>query len=291
METNTILTSGVLPIEGFNLKYRLEGSGREAIVVGSAIYYPRVFSENFKSHFKTLFLDHRGFAETANPFQTSDFVLDKILSDIEIARKQIGFGKVTIIGHSAHGYMALEYAKRYPDSVSSVVIIATGPSHGSHMTYAFQDWEELSCPQRKTKWQADQQRFLPQMENDPRRAFVYYCLSAESKSWYDLSYQSEPLWDGIRVNPSGIDYLYGEVFRDLKIEEGLENLQLPVFLALGRFDYLVAPFYTWNAYRQFFQDLHIRVFEKSAHNPQLEESEAFEAELLLWISRKKNGFF
>ncbi|TGL56664.1 alpha/beta hydrolase [Leptospira ognonensis] len=287
METKNIYASGILPIEGFNLKYLIEGIGHEAIVVGSAIYYPRVFSENFKSHFKTLFLDHRGFAETTNDFQKSDFELHKILSDIEIARNHFGFGKVTMIGHSAHGYMALEYAKKFPESVSGVVIIGTGPSHGSHMAYALQDWEELSCPLRKEKWKADQQRFLPKIENDPGRAFVFYCLSAESKSWYDLSYESEPLWDGITANPLGIDYLYGEVFRDLKIEEGLESLHLPVYLALGRFDYLVAPFYTWNPYRHLFQNLHIRVFERSAHNPQKEESESFDAELLQWLEREK----
>jgi proline iminopeptidase len=64
----------------------------------------------------------------------------------------------------------------------------------------------------------------------------------------------------------------------------LEQLDVPVFLALGRYDYLVAPYATWDPYRSRFKDLTVRVFERSGHTPQLEESALFDAELLQWFS-------
>jgi proline iminopeptidase len=79
-------------------------------------------------------------------------------------------------------------------------------------------------------------------------------------------------------------HLWGEAFRDIDIAQGLEHLAVPVFLALGRYDYLVAPYATWAPYRERFEDLTVRVFEKSGHTPQFEESALFDAELLQWLS-------
>ena len=45
-----------------------------------------------------------------------------------------------------------------------------------------------------------------------------------------------------------------------------------------------APYATWDPYRSRFKDLTVRVFERSGHTPQLEESALFDAELLQWLA-------
>ena len=46
----------------FQLRYRIEGTGTPAIVIGFPAYYPRVFSKYLRSHLRFVFLDHRGTA-------------------------------------------------------------------------------------------------------------------------------------------------------------------------------------------------------------------------------------
>ena len=82
-----------------------------------------------------------------------------------------------------------------------------------------------------------------------------------------------------------LDHLWGEAFRELDVQVGLSALQVPVFLGLGRFDYLVAPYFAWEPYRSSFADLTVRIFDQSSHTPQLEESDNFNAELLRWLDR------
>jgi hypothetical protein len=53
---------GTVPAGPFRLRYRIEGEGRPAIVVGSSVYYPRVFSAGLRRRLRLVFLDHRGFA-------------------------------------------------------------------------------------------------------------------------------------------------------------------------------------------------------------------------------------
>ena len=63
------------------------------------------------------------------------------------------------------------------------------------------------------------------------------------------------------------DHVWGNVFRDLDITRGLSTFDRPVLLALGRYDFIVAPPCSWDPIRPKFRDLTVRVFEHSGHNP------------------------
>ncbi len=60
-----------------------------------------------------------------------------------------------------------------------------------------------------------------------------------------------------------------------------------MFLALGRYDFLVGPPSLWDTVSRRFKDLTIRVFEKSGHVPQFEEPELFDRELLAWMNNSE----
>lgn len=278
---------GTIPSGGFDLAYSVEGQGTPAIVIGSAVYYPRTFSQNLRKSLRLIFVDHRGFAKTDKDLQPTDYSLDVVLDDIDLVRRHFGHDKVIVIGHSGHGYMALEYAKRYPQHVSHVVMIGTGPSHSAaHHEASERYWQESVCPERKAKLASDLALLPAEIEAAPEKRFVTFCIRLGAKSWYDHTFDAAPLWEGVHVNMPVFDHLWGETFRDIDIRQGLEQLDAPVFLALGRYDYLVAPYATWDPYRSSFKDLTVRVFERSGHTPQLEESEFFDAELLKWLGRK-----
>ena len=50
-------------------------------------------------------MDHRGFALSPGPVETSEFELDKIVDNIEILCQQLGFGRVMVIGHSGYSLL------------------------------------------------------------------------------------------------------------------------------------------------------------------------------------------
>lgn len=284
---------GVVRSGDFELAYSIEGAaGSEAarplLVIGSAIYYPRTFSAALRRRLKLVFADHRGFARCRAPAVTAaDGAFDIIIEDIERVRAALGLGKITILGHSGHGYMALEYAKRYPQHVSHVVMIGTGPSHSArHAMQIERYWSEAVCPDRKAKLEREMALLPQDIAAAPERRFVAFCLRMGARSWFDHEFDATALWDGVSVNMTIIDHLWGEVFRDIDIAEGLAALDIPVLLALGRSDYLVAPYETWTPYRQLFRDLTVKVFDRSAHTPQLEESALFDAVLLEWLAAR-----
>lgn len=287
---NEQMGHGTIQSGVFELAYRIEGSGRAALVIGSSIYYPRTFSAELRQSLKLVFVDHRGFARATGPTSPADYELATVLDDIELVRQRLGLGEVIIVGHSGHAYLALEYAKRYPQNVTQVVLIAAGPSQSvAHLELAEQNWQEAVCAERKSKLEADLRDLGGELAAAPERRFITFCIRLGARSWYDPSFDASPLWADVSVNMDGIDYLWGEAFRDLDIREGLRELKVPVFLALGRFDYLVAPYGAWHPYRPHFHDLTVRVFDRSSHTPQLEESQLFDDELLGWLNKSSSS--
>ncbi len=285
---NETTKKGFIEVERFKLRYSQEGKGIPALVIGSALYYPRTFSQALRKHFQLIFVDHRGFAKSDKPVDISNLTLDTFLDDIEKIRSELGLGRIMIIGHSGHGYMALEYAKKYPEHVSHVALLAMGPdqSDSSRQT-ADHYFDDSVCPERKAMLAKDLQHLAEELRLHPEKSFITFCIRLGARSWYDYTFDASPLWKDVTVTMPIIDYAWGKIFRDIDITQGLENFDKPVFLALGKFDYLVAPFFSWNLIRSKFKNLTLRLFEKSGHTPQYEEPELFDEELLQWFLRHK----
>ncbi len=281
---------GVIAAGEFRLGYRIEGKGQSAVVIGSAVYYPRIFSRNLRDHLRLVFLDHRGFAPVPGVVAASEFDLDKIIDDVERARQTLGLGQIAVIGHSGHALMALEYAKKYPKNVSHVVMIGISPDLGVASWVAAQrHWQESVDPPRKAAWTANLKR-LPDMELEklsPRDRFVQSYVREGPWAWYDFRFDATPLWTGVDVNVPMFDHVWGKVFRKIDITRGLTTLDRPVLLALGRYDFIVAPPASWDPIRPKFRNLTVRVFERSGHTPPFEEPELFDAELIKWMVQNR----
>jgi proline iminopeptidase len=280
--------TGSVASGSFNLRYQIEGSGTPTIVIGSSWYYPRAFSENLRSHLRMVFVDHRGFAPSPGPVDTTAFALDTILDDVELIRRELGLGRVIVVGHSGHSFMALEYGKKYPDNVSHVVMIGTAPDYGMENTrLRDQYWEDFASAERKAAWEEALER-LPDAElaeMSPGDAMIQGYIRDAPKIWYDPHFDCSPLWESVEINMDMMNHVWGRTFAEIDITQGLDTFDLPVFLALGRYDFLVAPPSSWDGISSAFKDLTVHVFDESGHTPQYEEAALFDQELLAWMSR------
>jgi len=271
----------------FNLEYRVEGEGTPAIVIGFPNYYSRIFSSNLRSYFRMIFVDHRGTALPPESMPISEYSLEQISDDIESVRTELGLGPVVIIGHSGHALMALEYAKRYPESTSHVVMIGIAPDLGdasSDQAEAY--WETMASTERKSTLESNWADVPEEQPEDsyPGENFLASYVRNGPMAWYDYNFDSTPLWQDVDINMEMFNHVWGTLLAEIDITQGLESLDRPVFLALGKYDFLVAPPSSWNRVQANFKDLTIRAYDESGHTPQYEQAELFDSDLLSWIS-------
>lgn len=277
---------GTIESGEFQLDYLIEGTGSPAIVIGFPNYYSRVFSQNLRSQLRMVFVDHRGSAPSPGPVPLSEFSLDQISDDLELVRKELGLGEVVIIGHSGHALMALEYAKKYPESVSHVVMIGIAPVLGEQTSAEREKyWDKMASADRKAtldaNWEGIPEDAPP--ESYPGQNFIAAYVRNGPMAWYDQEFNSTPFWKGVEINMDMFNHVWGTLLSEIDITQGLNELDRPVFLALGRYDFLVTPPSSWNPLKLHFKKLTLHVFEMSGHTPQYEEADLFDSELLKWM--------
>lgn len=210
--------------------------------------------------------------------------MDVLLSDIEAVRKALNLERFIVIGHSGHAFLALEYAKTYPNHVSHVVLIGSSPDYSETTAEARRAFfDQDAIPERKAAFEKSMALLPTRIAAQPDRRFVHMCVCAGPISWYDYTFDATSLWEGVYTNMQIIDYVWGDIFRDIDITTGLDTFDKPLFLALGKYDYLTGLPFLWDDVRSQFKNLTVKVFEKSAHTPQLEEPDRFNKALLKWL--------
>ncbi|NBV40585.1 alpha/beta hydrolase [bacterium] len=273
--------------DGCYLEYIDQGEGPVILVIGSAKYYNRTFNKDLYKNFRMIFLDHRGFAQTNNnKYIEPDLLLDILIEDIEFCRKALELESFILLGHSGHGYLAIEYAKKYCQYVQKLVLVAMSPdSTQKSFNAADRYLEDSVCPERKEIYNNDISSLEMSIAQNPNKRFVLYSLLSKARIWYDYTYDASWLWQNVHLNSEILDLVWGKIFKELNILKNIKNLSMPVLVLLGRYDYWNPPF-LWENVRDEFIDITIRVFEKSAHTPQLEQSEDFIRELKNWLEKK-----
>ncbi|MDH2334496.1 alpha/beta fold hydrolase [Paenibacillus polymyxa] len=271
--------------DGFELKYAITGNGRPILVIGSSVYYPRLFSDHLYKKFQFIFLDHRGFAKPTRALKPEDYTLDKVINDIETARQCLHLNEFIILGHSGHAFMALEYAKQYPDYVQKVVLLNSAPTNSQErQRQSASFFYETASPERKERFEKDIVLLEEDIKRDPDRRFVHMCIRMGAQSFYDYAYDAAYTWNDVYTNMPIIDYLWGEAFGNMNLIQSLADIHKPVFIGLGRYDYWVAPVSLWDRVDDTYENVKKVIFEHSGHNPMFEEPHYFDQTLAKWIN-------
>lgn len=282
---------GVVHADGAILRYACEGSGRPALVIGSAVYYARTFSRDLRRHLRLAFVDARHFAAEDTALAPGEISLDTYMSDIERVHDRLGCGRATLIGHSHHGNLALEYARRHPDRVTHVVMIGSPPVDvGSTVSAAEAYWNQHASAQRKALLRARLTALDTSATEQmtPQEAFVARYVAEGPKYWRDPAYDATHLWQGVPINMGALA-AFRTFFADgYTLRWDREHLAAPVLVIMGRYDFAVPPT-LWDNPPATPANLTIRLLENSGHTPQLEEPEAFDRTLLGWLATATGG--
>lgn len=120
--------------DGVSIWYKL--AGREnapilAYVHGGPGYNSYAFEQSagklLEQNFRVLYIDQRGCGRSGFEGAESAYGMRKTIDDIDRIRSAVGAQKLALLGHSFGGLVAAEYAHRYPDNVTKIVMVDTSP--------------------------------------------------------------------------------------------------------------------------------------------------------------------
>ncbi len=275
--------TGNIQVDGTILHYVVEGHGTPCLVIGSSVYYPRTFSKNLRQHLQLIFVDMRWFSPKLKPIKLTDFTLDVVVRDIDLVRKRLKLERPIFMGHSIHGSIAFEYAKRHPEHVSRLVLIGapvlmTSPRYDESTT---EIWKSASAERQAL--QTKNWSHLPDFAKHPElQPDVENYLAMAPKYWFNPRYDARWLWRGMTIHSPMLHHLYDGMFRNYDMFGASRSVPAPTFVATGLCDFIV-PHTSWDACRDI-PNLSVNLFEQAGHTPQLESPKEFDQKLLAWLA-------
>jgi len=277
-------SSGVVTVNGVELPYFIEGEGIPCIVTCDALPQSRALSRELRKYFKFIFIEPRVGMKHDKEVDYSHITMNTLIEDIEHVRQELDLAKVAVMGHSACGLFALEYARKYPQHTSHVIMIGTPPGWSMREKEAYSEyWKSNASDDRKMilnrNWESlseDRLNSLP-----PSEAAILRYIANTPRYWCDPTYDPSGLLEGYYWNVPGWNHFFGVVMADYDVGQG-DQITTPIFLALGMYDYVV-PYYLWVEEKGKLLNLFIHIFEKSGHYPMLEEQALFDSLLIDWI--------
>ena len=266
----------------------LEGKGTPLFLLaggpGSSHHYMHEFSSLKEKHL-LVYMDGFGRGRSDTAKLVTEYGLTRDVEDIEGVRKALGFGKIDILGHSYGGVLAEAYAVSYRDNVARLILADT--------FYSGEMWQENddnSNREIQTNypeiWSAlTKIRLEGAKSSDPEHQKIYGMVPYGFLYAYDpgkFEHNSKPEDNGIphpnKFNPKLYyqfvgddgDFIIGGDIARMDFRKELKTLKMPMLIYTGRYDRVAVPLFA-ERYTHYAPQAKFVMFEKSGHNPQIEE--------------------
>ena len=276
-------------VKGTKLYYTMEGTGIPCMIIsyGGTLVYERTFSKELQKYFQLIYVDLRGGGQS-DPGIVGEITLASLVEDMEQLRQTLNLNKIAVIGHSGNVWLALEYARQYPRNISHLILVGQGPKWGTEDTMKKQQdyWETFSSGERKGILEKNLEQLTEDEQFDTfstSESFIKLYVAWGPRLWCDAQFDCSHLWKDVNLNADVLRRFLDIVMKDYDATPFLSEITCPVFLALGKYDFLNPPT-LWDGEKEKFPDCTYHLFEHSGHNPQLEEQTLFTRKLIDWIT-------
>ena len=220
--------------------------------------------------FTLIFYDHRcnGRSEGA---EVSSMTWENLTADADCLRRALGFDKWAVIGHSFGGNVALEYALRYPQSLSHLILMNTGGD---------QWWVNQNAPELLAKRgysantvQAARRFYTGQITSKEHIPIAMKFMSAYFYHNFILEGLREMFSPGPspRMRAEPLIFGYSHLLNGWTVMDRLGEIRAPTLVIAGREDFLFPPEHQ-AILADRIPNAKLLLIERASHNPQMEQT-------------------
>ena len=260
-----------MSIRGISLNVKVIGKGYPLVLMhggpGADLYTLMAFKP-CADQFKLVFYDHRcnGRSEGGD---VSSMTMENLTADADALRQALGFEKWAVLGHSFGGYVALEYALRYPQNLSHLLLMDTGAANS---------WAQEKAPQELAK-----RGFSPEIVDLTRRYFngqiepkemfpSLMRLSTAYNPYTNLSQLPQMLFWGLQTKLQPETFVYSEshFLKGWTVMDRLGEIKVPTLVMAGRQDFIYPPEHQ-EELAAAIPNARLVIIDRAGHNPHDEQ--------------------
>ena len=127
-EKSTENETGFVNINNNQLYYNITGIGDTIVVLHggpgfSHQYLKPQLDSLLSNHFTLLYFDQRGSGWSGGQDDTLNLNIENFVEDLEVIRNHFKISEFNLLGHSFGGLLGMYYSIKYPQKVSSLILL------------------------------------------------------------------------------------------------------------------------------------------------------------------------
>ncbi len=272
-------------VNGAKLYTVTVGQGDPLIIIpggpgGTHLGYRSFDSLTEKSNIQLIYFDSFGRGKSDTAKDVKEYSLARDIEDIEGLRKAMHLDKISLLGHSYGSLVAQGYAVKYGQNLSHLII-----ANGFHSFVMWQENDDNSNHEIKTNYPEVWDTLMKVREagaisSDEIHQDIYgnvpygfmYAYNPDKflsrgRKPYPNPFNSKLYYQ--MVGKDG-DFIVGNDIGNFDFRKQLKDLKMPVLIVAGRYDRVAVPWMQVK-YKEYCPQAQFVMFEKSGHNPQIEE--------------------
>jgi proline iminopeptidase len=238
---------------------------------------PRASFGRLADEYRIIVFDARGSGQSEGSGSLSH---ESWAADIDGLREWSGAEKIAIAGGSYGGFMAMEYAIRYPERVSAMVLRDTAADN-SHAALAR---DNALASDRVT---VDMEKFDRIDHGQVRDDDDLRDCWREILPLYDFAYDPAAVERKVEATSYRFEahnYAFAHNLPHYDLKAALTKVRAPTLITVGRTDW-ITPVSCSETIHALIPGSTMAVFEKSGHSPQIEEAEAWTQRVREFLNR------
>lgn len=263
-----------------SFEYVSQGKGPATLLVhtggpGLTYHYLRGLLRLANANLRVVLFNPRGVGHSWAPKRPSDYTIPNMAEDVEAIRRALKITELHLLGYSAGGFVALEYAHRYERNLTSLLLCATAGSA-----------EEIRAANRLMIACATPRQRARLRELTKAKAFD----SAEYKELTELIAQpfqtrflkgTHPDWKATKAFPAVYHAMMTRTGDEFAVDGTIDGwdgrryyskIEVPAVVVIGRYDFFLGPSVEM---AERIEPAHLRVLARSSHLAILEQPREF----------------
>jgi proline iminopeptidase len=264
-----------MPIRDVSLFVDVMGQGYPLVLMHGgpgADHWTLLPFRHLSDRFRLVFYDHRcnGRSEGA---AVESMTWENLTADADALRDALGFGKWAVLGHSFGGNVALEYALRYPDSLSHLILMDTGgdsrwPQQNAAKVLLRRGFDPrlAKLANRLLNGRIRPNEFFPTMMRlgdayNPHTSLLQFAYGLAQGEWRS------------RMRPEAVIFAGRQLLPGWSVMDRLSEIKVPTLVMAGSDDFLYPPEHQGELAAGI-PDARLRIIERAGHNPYSERTDA-----------------
>ncbi len=233
-----------------------------------------------------IFYDQRGCGASTGDINADTINIETFVQDLDAIRQTLHFQKISILGHSWGGFLAMQYALTYPESVEKLILSNSMPAASEEYALFMQEYTRRTAPYQKeleaiqhTKEFAEGNSEI--MEKMYRMLLRTYCYNPEKVQLLNLYIPPSASLRGAQV----YEYFRRSIFiKSFNLYGALQRLKIPTLIIHGDTDPI--PLIAAQKIHENIKDSKYVVLTDCGHFPYVEQPDAWFNHTQIFLTTK-----